>query len=72
MSRKDRLVEYLSALEKTKHDVDRAQKSRGTTEDPIEKMRWSLEIEVGQTLVQGYQKLIKLVQETSPPRTGSS
>jgi hypothetical protein len=72
MSRKDPLFEYLSALERARHDLDRAQKSRETAEDPIEKMRWSLEIEVGQTLVQGYQKLIKLVQETSPPRTGSS
>lgn len=72
MSRQDPLFQYLSALEKARHDLDRAEKSLGITEDPIEKMRWSLEIQVGQTLVQGYQKLIKLVQETSPPRTGSS
>ena len=62
MNREDLLPIYLSGLERAKFELDRAQKSSVMSTDPIEKMRWTLEIEVKRALVQVYDGLITLVQ----------
>lgn len=54
---------YLSGLEQAKFDLDRAEKSSGATEDPLEKLRWSIEVDVRRTLVRMYDGLVKIVQD---------
>ena len=63
MHRPDLLPVYLSGLEKAKYELDRAEKSSSITADPIEKTRWTLEIEVRKVMVRVYDGLIKLVQD---------
>jgi hypothetical protein len=53
---------YLSVLEQARFDLDRAEKSSGATEDPLEKLRWSVEADVRRILVRMYDGLVKLVQ----------
>ncbi len=59
----DSLPIYLSGLEQAKFDLDRAEKSSGATEDSLEKLRWSIEVDVRRTLVRMYDGLVKLVQD---------
>ena len=54
---------YLSSLEQAKFDLDRAEKSSIATNDPLEKIRWSLEADVRRALVRMYDGLVKLLQE---------
>lgn len=63
MGRQDLLPVYLSGLEQAKYELDRAEKTSGLTLDPIEKIRWSFEIEIRRALIRMYDGLIKLVQD---------
>lgn len=54
---------YLSGLEQARFDLDRAEKSSMTANDPLEKIRWSLEADVRRALVRMYDGLVKLLQE---------
>jgi len=64
VSREDLLPLYLSGLEKAKFELDRAEKSSCTTADPIERVRWALEVEVRRVQVKVYDGLIRFLQES--------
>jgi hypothetical protein len=63
MGRPDLFPIYLSELEQAKYQLDQAQKSSNAAEDPIERFRWSLDIEIRKALIRLYDGLIKLVHE---------
>jgi len=63
MGRQHLLPVYLSALEQAKFHLDRAEKSSIATQDPIERFRWTLEVEIQRTVIRMYDGLAKLVQE---------
>lgn len=63
MTREDLVPLYLSRLEKAKFELDSAEKSILLPGDPIDKTRWSLEIEVRRSLVHVYDGLIKILQD---------
>lgn len=65
MTRQDLIPVYLSRLEKAKFELDNVEKSRHLCVDPIESMRWALEVEVRRSLVRVYDGLLKILQETA-------
>lgn len=65
MTRQDLIPIYLSRLEKAKFELDSAEKSSHLCADPIEQMRWSLEVEVRRSLVRVYDGLVRILQEPS-------
>jgi hypothetical protein len=62
-SGQDSLPIYLSVLEQAKFDLERAEKWSGATEDPLGKLRWSIEADVRRILVRMYDGLVKILQE---------
>ncbi|MGA8220489.1 MAG: hypothetical protein WB780_02465 [Candidatus Acidiferrales bacterium] len=63
MGRQHLLPVYLSALQQAKFSLDKAERSSNATQDPIERLRWSLEVDIQRTLIRMYDGLTKLVQE---------
>jgi hypothetical protein len=66
MTRQDLTFVYLTRLEKAKFDLAVAERSRFLPADPIDKLRWDLEVAVRQSLVHVYDGLIKILQEPVP------
>jgi hypothetical protein len=66
MTKEDLLPMYLSGLEQAKCELARAEKSWSMTNDPLEKVRWSLDAELRRALVRVYNGLVVFVQEPKP------
>ena len=63
MTKEDLLPMYLSGLEQAKCELARAERSWSQTNDPIEKVRWSLDAELRRALVRVYNGLVVFIQE---------
>jgi hypothetical protein len=61
-SRGDLLAIYLSRLEEAKYELAKAEKASIASTDGIEKVRWSLEMEIRRAMVRVYDGLVILVQ----------
>jgi len=66
MSREDLIPIYLSRLEEAKFELAKAERASNASTDVIEKVRWSLEMEIRRSMVRVYDVLVSFVQRPEP------